>query len=429
MTSFIVITAGCAHNQVDSEQMAGLLKRAKFDLASDIEKADIVIFNTCTVKGPSETAFFKQLDDLKKNFPYKMVVVAGCIAQADPEKLKKYSLVGTKQIHNIAQVVEEALHNNVLQLLETNAVLTLKLPRIRKNPIVEILPINLGCLGSCSFCKTKQARGNLISYPIAELKAEMVKAIKEGVKEIWLTSQDTGCYGADIGTNLVDLIKELCTVTGEYMIRIGMMNPDQAIKIKKELIDLFRTQPKLFMFLHLPVQSGSNYILKRMARNYTGEDFYELVKELKLNLPGLNVMTDIIVGFPGETEQDSWQTLSMLRKVSPDSVNISRFWPRSKTSAAKWRVLPGEVVKRRSRLATELFHNISRLQNERWLGWEGEILIDELGEKEGQWIGRNCAYKQVLVEGKYNIGQRLRVKIGDVTTFDLRGMVTAVKRE
>ena len=429
MTSFMVITAGCAHNQADSEQMAGLLRRAKFDLVSDIEKADMVIFNTCTVKGPSETAFFKQLDDLKKNFPYKMVIVAGCIAQADPEKLKKYSLIGTKQIQNIVPVVEEALHNNVLQLLEIKDVPPLKLPRIRKNPLVEILPINLGCLGVCSFCKTKQARGNLISYPIAELKAEMVKAIKEGVKEVWLTSQDTGCYGADIGKNLVDLIKELCTITGDYKLRIGMMNPDQAIRIKKELIDLFRTQSKLFTFLHLPVQSGSNYVLKKMARNYTAEDFYELVKELRLNIPELNIMTDIIVGFPGETEQDSWQTLSMLRKVSPDSVNISRFWPRSKTPAAKWRVLPGEVVKRRSRLATELFHNISRLQNERWLGWEGEILIDEQGEKEGQWIGRNFAYKQVLVEGKYNIGQRLKVKIEHGTTFDLRGNVMLVKKE
>lgn len=428
MTSFFIITAGCAHNQADSEQMAGLLKRAKFELALNDEAADIVIFNTCTVKGPSETAFFKHLDELKKNFPYKIVIAAGCIAQTDPEKLKKYSLIGTKQFQNIVQVVEEALNNNVLKLLDTKDIPTLKLPRVRKNPMVEILPINLGCLGVCSFCKTKQARGNLISYSIEEIKAEMVKAVKEGVKEIWLTSQDTGCYGADIGKNLVDLVKELCTISGEYKIRIGMMNPDQAIKIKKELIDLFRSQKKLFKFLHIPVQSGSDYVLQKMVRNYTADEYYELIKELKLNVPELNLMTDIIVGFPGETEQDSWQTLSMLRKISPDSVNISRFWPRSKTPAAKWRVLPGEVVKRRSKLATELFHNISRLQNERWLDWEGEILIDEKGEKEGQWIGRNFAYKQVIIEGDYKLGDILDVKVEKGGVFDLRGKVLGKKK-
>ena len=422
MTSFCIQTSGCSANVADSEQMAGLLKEAKFDLVEEVEEADIVIYNTCTVKTPSENNFFKNLEIFKKNYPHKIIVVTGCIPQADAQKLKEYSLVGTKQIHNIVQVVEEALHDNVLQILGNEEMPPLNLPKVRKNPIVEILPINRGCLGACTFCKTKSARGNLVSYPVSEIVAEARKAIGDGVKEIWLTSQDTFCYGFDIGTDLPMLLEKLLKLPGNYKIRVGMGNPDHIPKIGDRLLEMYK-HPKMFKFLHLPLQAGHNGILEKMRRRYTVQQFIKIIDQFKSQIPNINVMTDIIVGFPGETDENFWGTLQAVRRISADSINISRFWSRPGTPAAEMEQVPGEVIKKRSKVLTDIFHNISALQNEKWMDWEGEIVISEKGKEKGQWTGRNDSYKPVIVEGDYKLGDVLRVKVVKTGMFDLQAKV------
>jgi threonylcarbamoyladenosine tRNA methylthiotransferase CDKAL1 len=421
MTSFYINTYGCSANTADSEQMAGLLTQAHFSQAEDIKDADIVIFNTCTVKTPSENNFFNNLAKFKEEYPHKMIVIAGCIPQADKQKLKQYSLVGTQQIHNIVQAVEESLNDNVLHILGNDEIPPLNMPKVRKNPIVEIIPINRGCLGACTFCKTKEARGSLVSYPIADILEVAKKSLTEGIKEIWLTSQDTFCYGFDIKTNIVELLKELVKLEGDFKIRVGMGNPDHMPKIKEELVEIYK-HPKIFKFLHLPLQAGDNQVLEDMKRRYTVEEYIEIVNLFRTHIPAINLMTDIIVGYPTENEEQYWKTLNAVRETSPDSINISRFWPRPGTPAAKLKELPGDVVKRRSRVLTGILSNISTLQNEKWLGWEGKILIDEKG-KEGQWIGRNDSYKQVIVEGEFNLGDEIEVKIVKANTFDLRGEV------
>ncbi|MBI2102241.1 tRNA (N(6)-L-threonylcarbamoyladenosine(37)-C(2))-methylthiotransferase [Candidatus Woesearchaeota archaeon] len=422
MTSFTILTTGCAHNFSDSEQMAGLLKEARFELVNDVDSADIVIFNTCTVKGPSESAFFTNLEKIKTQYPHKTIIITGCIPQADPlnPKLKNYCLLGTRQIHKVVQVVEEALHDNVVRLLETGEMPPLNLPRVRRNPVVGVVPINLGCLGACTFCKTKSARFTLQSYPLAEIKREVEHALKDGVREIWLTSQDTFCYGFDIGTDIVALLKELVAIPGNFMIRVGMGNPDHLPKIKEGLVEVYK-HPKIFKFLHLPLQAGDNTTLKEMKRRYTAEEFISAVCDFKEAVPEITIMTDIIVGYPTETDEQYQRTISAIRKTMPDCVNISRFWPRPGTKAAKLELLSGDVVNHRSKTLTDIFHNISKMQNERWQGWIGEIIIDEQGTQEKQWIGRNFAYKPVIVEGNYKLGDVLQVKIVKTTTFDLRG--------
>ncbi|MBS3116126.1 tRNA (N(6)-L-threonylcarbamoyladenosine(37)-C(2))-methylthiotransferase [Candidatus Woesearchaeota archaeon] len=422
MTSFYIHTSGCSANQADSEQMAGLLQQAQFELASSMDDAHIVIFNTCTVKSPSEMDFFHTLEQFRKQYPHKIVVITGCIPQADPQKLKEYSLIGTKQIHNIVQVVEEALHDNVLQMLNDDEMPPLNLPRVRKNPIVEILPINRGCLGACTFCKTKKARGSLVSYPLSEIIPEVTTALRQGVKEIWLTSQDTFCYGFDIGTDLPTLLQHLVALPGDFKIRVGMGNPDHMLKIGDRLIEMYKN-PKIFKFSHLPLQAGHDDVLEHMRRHYTVNDFCYTVRKFRKEIPELNLMTDIIVGYPIETEEHFWGTLEVVRKVTPDSINISRFWPRPGTPAAELNELPGDVVKHRSRVLTDIFHNISLLQNERWLGWKGTIIIDDQGMEKNQWIGRNYAYKPVLVEGNYKLGDIISVQIKKAQKFDLVGEV------
>src|SRR3989344_8251368 len=229
-TTFYIQNQACPANFADSEQMAGLLKEADFELVENIEDAYVIIHNICTVESPDKNVFFKNLDILKEENPNQIHIIAGCIPQGDQQKLKQYSLVGAKQIHNIVQVVEEALHDNVLQLLNNDEMPPLNLPKVRKNPIVEILPINRGCLG-----ETKKARGNLVSYPLAEIIEVATKAVKDGVKEIWLTSQDTFCYGFDIGTDLPTLLEQLLQIPGDFKIKIEMGNAEHMQKIAPKL--------------------------------------------------------------------------------------------------------------------------------------------------------------------------------------------------
>ena len=204
-------TFGCSLNQSDSEQMAGLLTKAGFTITQKIEDADLIIFNSCTVKSPAENALFKEL----KRWKDKHLVIAGCIPQTDKNKLKEYSLIGTKNFHQITEVVQETLKGNIIQLLTLRGNPELTLPHIRKNKNIGIIPISRGCLGSCTFCKTKAARGNLYSYHPQEIVSLAKEYLADGVNELWLTSQDCGCYGFDIKTDLAELLKRL-TKNAQY---------------------------------------------------------------------------------------------------------------------------------------------------------------------------------------------------------------------
>lgn len=418
MTKIYIKTYGCALNQSDSELMAGLLKKADFEIVNTPESADIIIINSCTVKGPTETNFFNYLEKIKDL--NKQIIIAGCIPQTDPEKVKGCSLIGTSQITRIVEIVEETINGNIVELLAKESLPRLMLPKIRKNPVIEIIPICEGCLGApCTYCKVKAARGHLRSYPKEEIIRQAHHAIRKGIPEIWLTAQDTGCYGGDINESLPTLLKDLIKIPGSFKIRIGMLNPNHVLEFLDELIQIYKSD-KLFKFLHIPVQSGNNEILKAMKRKYTVEQFKEIINKFRQAIPAITISTDMICGFPGETEQQFQDSLDLIKEIKPDILNISRFWPRPKTEAAEMEnQIHGNETKRRSTLLTDIFNNISRMQNEKWLTWQGEILIDEKG-KDNTLIGRNYAYKQVIIKGNYKLGDIINVKINRITSHDLR---------
>jgi len=194
------------------------------------------------------------------------------------------------------------------------------------------------------------------------------------------------------------------------MIRVGMMNPNHALRILPELIDSFKDK-KIFNFLHLPVQSGDNEILKKMNRRYTVEEFKKVVEAFRKEIPDLTLSTDIICGFPGEDSKAFENTLRLVEEIKPDVINISRFFPRPKTPAERMEQLDVKLIKSRSRRLSEIAKRISLERNRRWLGWEGEILIDEKG-KGFSWIGRNLAYKPIVVKSKEDlIDKFLKVKV------------------
>ena len=413
-------TYGCSHNVSDSEVMAGLLQQADFEITKNEEDANLVLINSCTVKNKSQSNFFNYLE--KTKLSRKPIVVAGCIPQSMPEKLSGLPMLGTKQVAHVVEVVEEALSDNPLTVLSTEPQKRLNLPKIRNNPVVEIIPILDGCLSACSFCLTKKARGWLRSFPPEEIVQQAKQAIKEGAKDIWLSSEDNGCYGFDLKTNLAKLVQQIAELEGDFKIRVGMGNPQHMMKYIDELMKIMK-HDKVYKFMHIPVQAGSDKILKDMKRGYTIDDWKKVVQKIKKAIPEMTIATDVIVGFPGETAQEFMQTIDVLKEVQPDIVNISRYSARPTTEAAERKdQIDGEMSKERSRFLTKTFEFISYERNKKWKNWEGEVVVTEKGKDES-WVARNFAYKSVILHGNFTLGDKVKVKIDYTTTYDLRGEV------
>jgi len=287
---------------------------------------------------------------------------------------------------------------------------SLCLPRIPVNPVVSVVPINYGCLGNCSYCCVHFARGRLRSYSIDDVVERVKQDLVSGAKEVWLTSQDTACYGKDIGASLADLLGRICEVEGDFFVRVGMMNPDHAIEILDELVKTYRDE-KVFKFLHLPLQSGDDEVLKLMNRCYTVEDFRAVVQAFRKEIPKLTLSTDVICGFPGESREAFGRTKRLIAEVQPDIVNVSKFFSRPRTPAEKMVALSPQEVKRRSREVAELSRRISFGKNRGWRGWEGTVLFDERGKGES-WMGRNFAYKPIVVKGGESlVGRFVQVRV------------------
>ncbi|HIH12610.1 MAG: MiaB-like protein tRNA modifying enzyme [archaeon GW2011_AR9] len=411
MTSFFIETDECAHTVADAERMAGLLKQAQFEPVQTMEDADVVILVSCHDAGGN--ILFTRLENLKTKYPYKILIIAGCIAQADLAKAKKYSWVGTWQIHRIVEAVEEALHDSHLHLRGADEMPPLDLPKIRLNPLLEIIPLSRECFGFCAFCKTRKT-GKIESYPVADIVTAARKAVEEGVQQIWLTSHDTMSYGLDIKTHLGQLLKELVSVPGNFKIKVGKGNPAHFPRIKDDVIPWF-AHDKMFKLVHLPFYDENTA--------GDGQEFVAIVDEFREKIPHITIAMDIMIGHPTETEDTYWKKLELLKKTNPDELTLSRFAPKPKTPDAKLPPLAEEIVSHRFKVLTDVFQNISKMNNERWLDWEGEISIDAQGREERQWVGRNFAYKPVIVEGNYKMGDIHKVRIIQATTFDLRGRV------
>jgi threonylcarbamoyladenosine tRNA methylthiotransferase CDKAL1 len=422
----LVKSYGCSANLADGEVLAGCLAKAGYELTASASEADVVIYNTCAVKGPTENRI---IETLRRVPPEKKVIVAGCLPIINFERLRQEvrfdGAVGPAAGEKIVDVVERVLEGEKIVELDDalNAMPTLNLPRLRSNAVISILPVSYGCLGMCAYCCVVFARGNLRSYAIEKITERMRKDLAAGAKEFWITSQDTACYGRDIGTNLAALLNALGDVEGDFRVRVGMMTPSMVTDILDDLIAAFKNS-KVFKFVHLPVQSGDNRVLKRMRRFYTVQDFKEIVDAFRVAFPEVALATDIICGFPGETPKAFENTLELIGEVKPDIVNVSKFFARPQTAAAAMQDEFVELaeIKRRSSEAAKLVKRISLERNQRWIGWTGEIFIDEKGKVPGSWIGRNFAYKPVTVKSSENLlGKTLRVKVAKAFSTYLAG--------
>ncbi|XP_026327910.1 threonylcarbamoyladenosine tRNA methylthiotransferase [Hyposmocoma kahamanoa] len=423
-----VKTWGCAHNNSDSEYMAGLLAAQGYKLTENKWDAQLWLLNSCTVKSPAEDHFKNEIELGQSRGIH--VVVAGCVPQGAPraEYLRGLSIVGVQQIDRIVECVEETLKGHTVRLFGQKKTsngrkaggASLLLPKVRKNPLIEIIPINTGCLNQCTYCKTKHARGELGSYPPEEIVERARQSFKEGVVEIWLTSEDTGTYGRDIGSSLPELLWQLVEVIPEgCRLRLGMTNPPYILEHLAEIAKIMH-HPRVYKFLHVPVQSGSDQVLADMKREYSRADFEFVVDFLKDNVPGMTIATDIICGFPTETKEDFEQTYSLCKKYKFPSLFINQFFPRPGTPAAKMTKVPGPEVKRRTKRLSELFRSYQPYEDR--IGEVYEVLVTDLSHDKNYYVAHNEFYEQVLVPKEDKLmGKMFTVEIIDATKFCMLG--------
>jgi MiaB-like tRNA modifying enzyme len=411
MPAVHVKSYGCSANTADEEIVKGILTNSNYKILSKPDSADANLILTCIVKTPTELKIIKELKRLYETG--KPLIVAGCMPQAMQSQVEKIfpnaSLVGPNNIENIVEVVKETIQGHKVIYLNGDPTDRTCLPRVRRNNLIHISPISSGCLGNCSYCIVRYARGQLSSFSAAKIVEDARKAIQAGCKEIWVTAEDTAAY-KDNDTKLPDLLRMLYEVPGDFRIRVGMMTPNQIIPIVDDFIDSLKNY-KVFKFVHIPLQSGNNEILKRMNRHYTVEDYTKLVRVLREAYPWMGISTDLICGFPGESKQQFQDSIDIVMKLKPDVLNISRFWERPGTVASKLNgKLHGRETKERSRKLTSIWKTLAIDVGKKWMGWEGDVLLDEFG-KRGNMMGRNYAYKTIVVKTKAVLGEWVPVKV------------------
>lgn len=410
----------------DGAVLEGCLAQAGYERARSIASADVIVLNTCAVKGPTEN---RMIEILRRVPRRKKLIVTGCLPLINFERLQKEvpfsGVIGPAAGQRIVDIVKRVANGEKVVALEkvADSLPSLSLPRAQSSPVTGIVPINYGCLGSCAYCCVVFARGHLRSYNVQDIVKRVKEDLDLGLREFWITSQDTGCYGREKGTNLAALLRALCSIEENFRVRVGMMTPNNVLDMLEELVQAFRDE-RIFKFIHLPVQSGDDDVLKRMQRFYRVEDFKRVVEVFRTSFPDITLATDVICGFPGETEENFHNTLQLMGEVKPDVVNISKFFARPKTAAAGMQKdsVPLSEIKARSIRASVLAKKLSFENNQRWAGWTGEILVDEVGKVPGSWVGRNFAYKPVAVKSISNlVGKFMRTRITEAFPTYLQG--------
>lgn len=408
---------GCTQNYGEARLMQEALAGGGHRLTTSEDEADAHVLVTCTVIEATERKMVRRIRALAAHD--KPLVVAGCMAAAQRERVR--TLVPR------ARLLPPRKWPEIVGLLGADTVCADRAAETEAASFGwhdAIVPIAQGCAGRCTYCITRVARGAVKSYAPSDLVAQVRRNVERGAREIKLTGQDTAAYGRDTGTNLAELLRTLVAVPGDFRLRVGMADPLTVLPIVDDLIDAYASE-KVFKFLHLPVQSGDDTILEAMRREYTVAEFEDAVAAFRRAYPALTLSTDVIVGFPGETEEQFEATMDLVRRVRPDIVNVTRFSARPGTPAAS---LPDPIVgwrvKNRSRRITSLRFAIAREIHQASVGEEVDVLVTEPG-KEGTVLARTPEYRQVVLHEPAALGEFLRVRIDAARATDLFGHAVA----
>ena len=432
--TFHITTFGCQMNEHDSEVIDGLLTERGFSSVKERKDASIVIINTCSVRDNADKRFFGTLGQLKKrkeSDPSFIVCVCGCMMQQQRvvDTIKaKYPWVdvifGTNSIHHIPELIEKVAieKEKVVDIIENTEEIVEGLPAKRLFDHKALVNIMFGCNNFCTYCIVPYTRGREKSRAPEAIVDEVKGLVADGVKEIMLLGQNVNSYDGN-GTSFAELLKMLNDVDGLERIRFMTSNPKD---LSDELIEAFAVCDKLCRNLHLPIQSGSNRVLKRMNRKYTREDYLKLIEKLRKTVPDITLSTDIIVGFPGDTNEDFEETLSIVKEVEYDSAFTFIYSIRKGTPAEKFEDQIEESEKhRRFDLLVNAVNEISEKKNKAYQDRVEKVLVDGVSKNDKSTLtGRTDGFKLVNFAGKKElIGSLVDVKITDAKTFSLFGEV------
>jgi len=376
--SVYIETYGCRYNFGDTAKLIEILRSKGNTIVDSAETADSVIINTCTVVGPTERRMLRQFSRFREYDLY----VTGCMPEVQREAIFAVctpTFISSKTIHEVYRSVKTVSGGGVA-----------------------IVQVAQGCVGRCTYCLTRIARGPLKSFSEEEILAEIQAHTRTGTQEIQITAQDTGCWGWDIGKSLPGLLNCIEDLPGRFMIRVGMMNPATVRGILDDLVDAFASD-RIFKFVHLPVQSGSDAILDRMGRGYTVADFEKIVSSFKNRYPEITLATDMIVGFPGETRQDFSESLDLIGRVRPNKVNITRYSQRPFTSLPSKEDFPDWVKKDRSRLMNSHTEKVYTSINTGYLEKQVPFLVTEK-IKTGSVMARSPDYLGIVIDEDLPLG-------------------------
>lgn len=419
---FYIETFGCTANQGNSQDLARALQEAGH-IQTSLDQADAVIVNTCAVTEKTERKVLRRLSQLQGD----RLIVAGCLSVAVPESINgircraRYGLLDQSSAADISALFGVLLISPAERMPEGPGPGAFPAGLCPSDSLCAVVNVAEGCNGSCSYCIVSRARGRLKSRSVEDVAAEVEGLVATGAAEVQISAQDTASYGSDIGTDLGRLLDRLAEIPGDFRLRVGMMNPNSALLIKDQMIAVYQ-RPKIYRFLHIPVQSGSDEILRSMGRRYSAADFLNIAGAFRSSFPKITIITDVIVGFPGETDEDFLETLQLIERLDPDKVNITRFSARPGTAAASKYDMPDRIKKDRSRVLTRLWLDIAARRN---MQYEGRILEARITERgrDGTMKARAENYLGIVIKCQPRLGSTIKVLVEESNAFYVSGRI------
>lgn len=431
---FYVRTYGCQMNEHDSEKIKGMLESVGYSLAEDINDADIVILNTCAIRENAHDkvfGFLGVLKHMKQSKPNLLIGLCGCMAQEEVvvnDILNKYKYVdfvcGTHNLDNMLSIIKNKIDTDKRQIevLSYEGDVVEGVPVVRDSKYSAWIDIIYGCDKFCTYCIVPYTRGTQRSRKHEDIVSEVEQLVKDGYKEVTLLGQNVNAYGKDLydNYNLADLLKDVSD-TGIERVRFVTSHPWD---FTDSMVDIIASRDNIMPYIHLPLQSGSNKILKLMNRKYTSEEYLKLYNSIRDKVKDSSVTTDIIVGFPGETEEDFEETLKIVNECKFDGAFTFAYSPRENTPAALMKdAIPENVKMDRLHRLNEVVNKYSNLRNQKLLGTTVKCLVIGESEKDKNKV---CGYtenmKLVNIDGpKSLIGNIVSVKITDTKSFSLDG--------
>ena len=435
MKSYYIYTYGCQMNESDSERLAHQLESVGYVPTEDVDSSDLIILNTCCVRETAENKIYGRIGELKhlkeknKNL---IIAITGCMAQKNQADMFKRAphidiVLGTHNIQHINEMVKEVQRTKKRQVnVEMDNTVLPELAAKPNGTFFAWVPIMNGCNKFCTYCIVPHVRGREISRPVESIVKDVRELGEKGFKEITLLGQNVNSYGLDFkdGTDFGTLVDALDGIPGIERIRYMTSHPQD---MTKGMVDALGRSSNIVTQLHLPVQSGSDNILKRMNRHYSVEQYKELLQYCREKIDGVTITTDIIVGFPGETEEDFQQTLQLLKDVRYDMAFTFIYSKRSGTPAAEFEEqVPEEVKRVRLQALMDVQNEISLELNQAMEGKVYDIIVEGPSRTdENMWFGRTSGNNMVLFPNQetLNIGDTIDVRIDKGQTWVLYGTV------